>query len=88
MGGDPSARDSVYGRYADALAKEIAARGTEISDTVNTLYIGGGTPSVLPLSFFSSLLDALRAAGHGGPFDEFTVEVNPDDIVPCCRIHP
>ena len=81
MGGDPSARDSVYGRYADALAKEIAARGTEISDTVNTLYIGGGTPSVLPLSFFSSLLDALRAAGHGGPFDEFTVEVNPDDIV-------
>lgn len=51
MGGDPSARDSVYGRYAGALAKEIAARGTEISDTVNTLYIGGGTPSVLPLSF-------------------------------------
>lgn len=48
MGGDPSARDSVYGRYAGALAKEIAARGTEISDTVNTLYIGGGTPSVLP----------------------------------------
>ncbi len=81
MGGDPSARDSVYGRYAGALAKEIAARGTEISDTVNTLYIGGGTPSVLPLSFFSSLLDALGAAGHGGAFDEFTVEVNPDDIV-------
>ena len=56
-------------------------RGHQISDDVNTLYIGGGTPSVLPLSVYESLLSALSDAGHGGPFDEFTVEVNPDDIV-------
>lgn len=71
----------MFRRYSDALSEEIAVRGGEIRDTANTLYIGGGTPSVLPLSFFSSLLEALRKAGHGGPFDEFTVEVNPDDIV-------
>ena len=52
----------------------------EITDEVNTLYIGGGTPSVLPLSVFESIIGALKCAGHGGPFDEFTVEVNPDDI--------
>ncbi len=52
-----------------------------MSDEVNTLYIGGGTPSVLPLSVFRRIVSALENAGHGGPYDEFTVEVNPDDIV-------
>ena len=36
---------------------------------------------MLPLSVFERLLMALKDAGHGGPFDEFTVEVNPEDIV-------
>ena len=56
-------------------------RGCEITDDTNTLYIGGGTPSVLPLTVLGSLLEALKKTGHGGPYDEFTVEVNPEDIV-------
>ena len=36
---------------------------------------------MLPLSVFKGLLDALSEAGHGGPYEEFTVEVNPEDIV-------
>ena len=48
---------------------------------MNTLYIGGGTPSVLPLSVFTRIVKTLAGIGHGGPFDEFTVEVNPEDIV-------
>lgn len=48
---------------------------------VNTLYIGGGTPSVLPLSVYRSLMDALESVGVKAPFEEFTFEVNPDDIV-------
>ena len=48
---------------------------------MNTLYIGGGTPSVLPLSVFARMIRALEANGFAGPYDEFTVEVNPDDIV-------
>ncbi len=67
--------------FADALMSEIRSRGCEITDDTNTLYIGGGTPSVLPLSVFERVLDALRSSGHGGPYDEFTVEVNPEDIV-------
>ena len=47
----------------------------------NTLYIGGGTPSVLPLSVLSSLVQELARNGAAAPFEEFTVEVNPDDIV-------
>ena len=74
-------------RYAEALSEEISLRKQEIGavafakDTVNTLYIGGGTPSVLPLSVLGDVVNALSAAGVSGPFREFTVEVNPEDIV-------
>ena len=78
---DALKQEALFGEFAEALAVETKARAEEISDEVNTLYIGGGTPSVLPLSAFHTLLDALRQVGHGGPFDEFTVEVNPEDIV-------
>ena len=71
----------LFDGFAQALYAEAKARGHEITDETNTLYIGGGTPSVLPLSVFKGLLDALSEAGHGGPYDEFTVEVNPEDIV-------
>ena len=48
---------------------------------MNTLYIGGGTPSVLPLAVFERLLDTLKSCGHASSYDEFTVEVNPEDVV-------
>ena len=67
--------------FSRALSAEAALRADEISEQVNTLYIGGGTPSVLPLSVFEDLLLTLGESGHAGPFDEFTVEVNPEDIV-------
>jgi len=70
-----------HGRYASALCAEIRSRASEISPEINTLYIGGGTPSVLPLSVLESVMETLRSVGHGAPYSEFTVEVNPDDIV-------
>ena len=65
---------------------EIGARKDELKGVcaeggIHTLYIGGGTPSVLPLSFFRRLLDALKQIGVALRFDEFTVEVNPEDVV-------
>ena len=70
-----------------ALGREVEMRAADIRENlkvpgaVNTLYIGGGTPSVLPLSVFKGLLEALRNVGVGQAFREFTVEVNPDDVV-------
>ena len=70
------------GAYVDDLVAEIAARGASSSShegtqSPATLYIGGGTPSVLPLTYLKRMIEAL------GPlhYDEFTVEVNPDDVV-------
>ncbi len=78
---DTLRQNELFDRFADALVAETGLRADEITDDINTLYIGGGTPSVLPLSVFERMLDALHDAGHGGPYDEFTVEVNPEDIV-------
>ena len=82
-----AARCSTYDGFAKALTAEIAAREGEIRNNIlspsgaNTLYIGGGTPSVLPLSVFEDLLGSLKSVGCQCRFDEFTVEVNPEDIV-------
>lgn len=74
---------SCHGSYVDALVREIASRRQEIAGTaaVNTLYIGGGTPSVLPLSLFERIVSAVKSAASVREFDEFTVELNPEDVV-------
>jgi oxygen-independent coproporphyrinogen-3 oxidase len=66
--------------YTCSLLSEIEARRSEISATLgmNTLYIGGGTPSALPLENLKQIADALKCFG---PYREFTIEVNPEDIV-------
>lgn len=69
--------------WADGVLRETAARRDEIAvsaESLNTLYFGGGTPSVLPLPLLSELVPALANAS-GRPFDECTFEVNPEDIV-------
>ncbi len=67
--------------YAQALCAEASRRQDEIAATrdLNTLYIGGGTPSVLPLSLLRKIIAPLMPGGV--PFTEFTIEVNPEDIV-------
>ena len=69
----------LFEQFTDAVCAEASRRRNEIEATrdLNTLYIGGGTPSVLPLSFFSSFADVIGES----PFTEFTIEVNPEDIV-------
>lgn len=87
----------AFNEYADAVLKEVNDRREEICmnmsapGAVNTLYIGGGTPSVLPLDVLRRIVDALLSSrslrrgentvGVQSPFEEFTVEVNPEDIV-------
>lgn len=78
----------AFNEYADAVIAEIRDRRKELEmnmsaqDAVNTLYIGGGTPSVLPLDVLSRIVGAVtEPAEVTSPFEEFTIEVNPEDIV-------
>ena len=66
--------------FVEELCREIESRRSQIEDTLslNTLYIGGGTPSVLEPELLRRIVDTL---GYG-PYVEFTVEANPDDITP------
>ena len=75
--------EAAIARWADDVCREIEARRQEIEETLDldTLYIGGGTPSVLPLSVLRQILTALQAIREGHPYTEFTIEVNPEDIV-------
>lgn len=71
--------DSLQDRYVEALIKELRLRSDYISSRVHTLYIGGGTPSVLSAKNMSLLCQSLlQRAGDG--VEEFTVECNPDDV--------
>ena len=69
--------ETAMRRYADAVVAEIEARKGEMTGAPHTLYIGGGTPSVLPPDVLSRIVKALPP----GPYEEFTLEVNPEDIV-------
>ncbi len=125
--------EAAFARWADSVCEEIEARRQEIVSTLDldTLYIGGGTPSVLPLSVLRRILSTLagvpfaplpprtgslknlprtahpaaiplsardgQRAGLAPPkkgaakpgiarplgpgYEEFTIEVNPEDIV-------
>ena len=78
----PCAGRDDYGAYAKAVLREIGQRNLSAArQGPKTLYIGGGTPSVLPLSVLEDILHGLETAGVDTAFDEFTVEVNPDDVV-------
>lgn len=45
-----------------------------------TIYLGGGTPSVLSVDTLSALLTALRDACDPGGIEEWTIEANPDSV--------
>jgi oxygen-independent coproporphyrinogen-3 oxidase len=48
----------------------------------DTLYLGGGTPSLLPKPDLAALLDFLRGSFRFAPDPEVTLEANPDDLTP------
>ncbi|MEW5676860.1 radical SAM family heme chaperone HemW [Flavobacterium enshiense] len=64
-----------------ALAKEIRLRKEEFADEViETIYFGGGTPSILEVSDLRMLIDEIYKNYAVAENPEITVEANPDDL--------
>ena len=64
-----------------ALAKEIALRKSEFKDeVVETIYFGGGTPSILEIADIRLLIDTVCQNYKVIENPEITVEANPDDL--------
>ncbi len=73
--------EDMYAAYTAALCREIAGRGGLLSSAeVDTVYIGGGTPTVLPAGCLAEVGRCLRAHAAITPDAEFTVEANPGTL--------
>jgi len=66
------------GRFVAAVAAEHRRVAAE-AGTLSTLYLGGGTPSLLGAEGVTALA---RALGVAPGLDEFTLEANPEDVTP------
>ncbi len=68
-------------RWLDALETEMAQRSRP-GQAFNTLYLGGGTPSLLPPGALERVMAGLRAHFRFSPDCEMTIEANPCDLEP------
>ncbi len=72
----------IHSRYIRALADEIRLHGSLCGDeyTVDTVFIGGGTPSVLEPEYIEQILDAVRTGFDIADSAEITIETNPGTL--------
>jgi oxygen-independent coproporphyrinogen-3 oxidase len=68
--------------YIQLILKEIRLYGHLLRDrTINTLYFGGGTPSLIEPIFFKKIVEELKFQGFGFSDDvEITIEINPATV--------
>ncbi len=68
-------------RMIEAIAKEILLRENELRGAdIQTLYIGGGTPTVCSISQLSNIINAVKNIVDLSKLKEFTIECNPEDL--------
>lgn len=75
-----SASLSGLSTMLSAIEKELADRRDFLSEPVETLYIGGGTPSLCSADQLQALVNAVKRLWGVDTFRELTVEANPDDL--------
>ena len=75
--------NTLQHRYTDALLKEMELRRNELGNnySIDTIYIGGGTPSVLQANELQRILATVNDT-FTVKAREITIEMNPDDITP------
>ncbi len=71
-------RIDLVDRYVEALTRELTTLGRPHS--VNTIFIGGGTPTMLPRTAMARLLDEIRRWLPMADDGEWSIEANPRDV--------
>lgn len=67
--------------YVDALCKELIIRNSYLAPSnIETIYFGGGTPSLLNEEQLSTILEHIRTHFSVSPSAEITLEANPGDL--------
>ena len=67
--------------FVDAIIQEIELQKSYIKQPIETIYFGGGTPSLLNEAQLSGILAAIHTHFNVAASIECTLEANPDDIV-------
>jgi len=75
-----STQTSNIDAFIEALLIEIGLRKDYLSAPIQTLYFGGGTPSLLSHTQLKTIVEALKKHFVFNDTIEFTIEANPDDI--------
>lgn len=70
---------NIAEEYVIALIKEFNLRRPELPEKIKTVYIGGGTPSQIPIDTLKRLVQGI-SDNDCQLLDEFTIEANPEDI--------
>ncbi len=63
-----------------ALIAEIGSRKNQLTQKINTIYFGGGTPSLLNYDDLSKIVDSVYKNYNVANDIELTLECNPDDL--------
>lgn len=67
--------------YMDAIAQEIVANVEILSEnTIDTIYIGGGTPSVINPKYIYQILQLIKSCSNVAENAEITIEINPETL--------
>ena len=74
------ARIADWKVYVDCLLNELYHRKEGCIKIPDTLYIGGGTPSLIPGNDFQRLITGIKKIFKVSDWEEATIEVNPEDV--------
>ncbi len=78
-----ASREGDMGRYVDALISEIEAYGMRTQDyEVKSVFVGGGTPSILACEDIKRILEAMSRSFHIAKDVEISMEANPGTLTP------
>ena len=69
-------------KYVENLCEELIERKNYLQEPVDTVYFGGGTPSLLSATDFEKIFKTLYGIFWEGKNREITLETNPDDLSP------
>jgi oxygen-independent coproporphyrinogen-3 oxidase len=65
----------------DSMTRELELQKSYLGgEVINTIYFGGGTPSLMAEDEFVKLFSAIKSNFHVSPSAEITIEANPDDL--------
>ena len=65
----------------DCIVKEMDIRKSEFSKIIDSVYIGGGTPSVMTNLELETIFNGLEKKISISDIKEITIEINPEDLI-------